>query len=489
MWECSGCNYHNDDWDETCQRCGMERISAQAVEPAAAGAPAPAPTDATLVTPLAAPTAQPVAGAAPQAPVQQAAAVPQTQAAAPQYQQLLLEQQAGAQPRARRSDALLIVLILVILAGLAGVVYLAWWRELLDPYLPEQMRRVLPYAPPGEGASATGEPASGTQQAPLDEQDILEDPLDRVEQGSAPGLNALKPFAKSLRAARQTLVETTFHDAELGTLTPESQQLLASTAALGDSLVKDYQSFENKAARITSEKTQEYKQLLRDEFLARFIELFDVIGQAYAMDKTGENQAYLLSDNVPRVLEQYKQIDPAPLREHWQTVLHAREQLFLDMKNQEAYRQLQARYDALLEVHNQFREAMKAVPPYHIRAGMLDESAGKALTLYDSLATKIEDLTVEFEQYRSGLDASTESDKRKELIKSFTDLAQTDHYTCFLETYKIYAMDHDLTHDAYTRLVDVHYPFVKAHWPEKVTAYDAASYKYEEEWKLRWHKE
>jgi hypothetical protein len=476
MWTCSGCNYHNEDWDETCQRCGIERISSQALEPAATGAPPHA--DATLVAPLAAQLHQQVANAAQPAPEYPATTTPPPQIVA-------LELPAATPPRPRKTEALLIVLILVILASLAGVVYLAWWRELLDPYLPEQMRRVLPYAPPATGADA----ASGTPQAALSEQDILEDPLDRIDQGSAPGLNTLKPFAKSLRTARQTLMETTFHDAELGTLTPESQQLLASTAALGEGLLKDYQSFEDKAARITNEKTAEYKQLLRDEFLKRFIELFDVIGQAYALDKTGQNQAYVLSDNVPRVLEQYKQIDPAPLRERWQQVLHAREQLFLDMKNQEEYRQLRARYEALLEVHNSFKDAMKAVPPYHIRAGMLDQNAEQALTLYDALATKIEDLALEFEQYRGGLDANTESDKRKELLKNFTDLAQTDHYTCFLETYKIYAMDQDLTHDAYTRLVEVHYPFAKEHWPEKVTSYDNASYQYEEEWKLRWHKE
>jgi hypothetical protein len=189
------------------------------------------------------------------------------------------------------------------------------------------------------------------------------------------------------------------------------------------------------------------------------------------------------------VLEQYKQIDPAPLREHWQQVLHAREQLPLDIQNQEAYRQLQARYEALMEVHRQFNEAMHQAPPFHIRAGMLDKNAEQALTLYDALATKVEEFTVEFEQYRAGLDANTESDKRKELIKNFTDLAQADHYTCFLETYKIYAMDHDLTNDAYTRLIDVHYPFVKEHWPDKLASYDAASVQYEEEWKQRWHKE
>lgn len=481
MWECSGCNYHNDDWDESCQRCGIERISAEAPEPGAASAFAPA--DATLVTPLAAELHKQVASAG--LPTPEATVVTAPQAARDAAASAL-----PASPRPRKSDALLVVVILVCLLGLSGVVYLAWWRELLDPYLPEQMRRVIPYVPAADSADTnTGQPSPGAPPTVLSEQEILEDPLDRIEQGSAPGLNSLKPFAKPLRQARQTLMETTFHNSELGTLTPESQQLLASTAVLGENLLKDYQSFEGKAARITATKTQEYKQLLRDAFLARFIELFDVIGQAYAMDKTGQHQAYLLSDNVPRVLEQYQQIDPAPLRARWQQVLHAREQLFLDMQNQEAYRQLQARYEALLDVHNQFQEAIKQVPPYRIRAGMLDQSAEQALTLYDALATKIEDFIVEFEQYRAGLDANTDSDKRKELIKSFIDLAQADHYTCFLATYKIYAMDHELTHDAYTRLVEVHYPFAKEHWPEKVTAYDTVSYQYEEEWKERWHKE
>lgn len=467
MWECPGCSYQNDDWDEACQRCGVERISAAAPEPAGL---APAQVgDATQVTAPIAPV--------PEIPTQQAPAAPPS---APVVVVTPLPAR-----RSRAADAALIIVILLCLAGLGGVGYLAWQRGLLDEYLPEQFAGGMSptVAAPGAGGTVEGDAAM------LSEEDILEDPLDRVEQGRAPGLGALKPYAKQLREARQALAVTTFKTSEPGVLSPESQQLLSGTGALGESLLAAYQEFEGKAARISSEKTQEYKQLLRDEFQARFIELLDVIGQAYAMDKSGQHQAYLLSDNVPRVLEQYQQIDPAPLREHWQTALHAREQLFLDIQNLDIYRQLTARYEALLEVHNEFNNAMQAIPPYRTRAGVLDANGGQALTLYDSLATKVEDATLEFQTYTAGLDPNTTSDKRKELLKAFLDLAQADHFTCFLETYKIYAMDHDLTHDAYTRLIEVHYPFVKANWPEREPDYRATSYKYEEEWKQRWHKE
>ena len=49
-------------------------------------------------------------------------------------------------------------------------------------------------------------------------------------------------------------------------------------------------------------------------------------------------------------------------------------------------------------------------------------------------------------------------------------------------------MDHDLTHEAYTNMIDVHYPWVKEHWPNREPDYSAVSLKYEEEWKQRWHK-
>jgi hypothetical protein len=473
MWECLGCSYHNDDWDEACQRCGVERISASAPEPSAS-AQAQA-GDATQVAQVQAP-ALGAAGAAPQdAIVPAAVPAPATISST------------TSQPHPRRSrtaDVLLVAVILLCLGGLGAVGYLAWQRGLLDAYLPGAASGVAP----ANGAAVAGQ-APADDAAVLSEQDILEDPLDRVEQGRAPGLGRLKPYAKILREARQTLAGTTFKSSEPGVLAPEAQQLLAATGAMGEGLLSAYQEFEGKAARIKSERTEEYKKLLRDEFLARFIELLDAIGQAYALDKTGQNSAYMLSDNVPRVVEQYQQLDPAPLHEHWQKALHAREQLFLDMQNYDIYRQLAARYQALLEVHNEFNKAMDAIPPYRTRAGTLDKNGEQALTLYDSLATKVEEAALEFQEYSAQLDPNTTSDKRKELLKAFLDLAQADHFTCFLETYKIYAMDHNLTHDAYTNLIEVHYPFVKTNWPEREPDYRATSYKYEEEWKQRWHKE
>ncbi len=464
MWECPGCSYNNDDWDEACQRCHAERGSISAAEP-----PGLAPAQAGDATQLAAPIPHSPAAAAPPASV----------TAAP-----TALQHAPHPHRSRTADALLVGVILVCLLGLLGVGYLAWQRGLLDAYLPQPGAGVAP----ADSATAQ-QPAMPADPAMLSEQDILEDPLDRVEQARAPGLNSLKPYVKILREAKLALAGTAFKSTEPGVLAPEALQTLAATGALGESLLSAYEEFEGKAARIKSEKTQEYKQLLREEFLARFIELFDAIGQAYALDKSGQNSAYLLSDNVPRALAQYQQLDPAPLAEHWQTALHAREQLFLDIQNLDIYRQLSARYEALLEVHNEFNKAMGAIPPYRTRAGMLDTNGEQALTLYDALATKIEDATLEFQQYTAGLDPNTTSDKRKELLQAFLDLAQADHFTCFIETYKIYAMDHDLTHDAYTRLIEVHYPFVKLNWPQREPDYRATSYQYEEEWKRRWHKE
>lgn len=386
--------------------------------------------------------------------------------------------------RAGPLEALLGLVIVAAVSGLLYIGYLAWLRGKLDNVLPEQYRKQ-----PATAAGADAAPAAADEPAPLTEQDILEDPLERVEQARAPGLGALLPFVKQLRDARDTLRGTTFTSTDLGVLNPEAQQLLESTGALGEGLLVQYAAFEKKAARISNEETLPFVQLLRDEFLARFIELIDALGEAYALDKAAGSHAYVLSDDIPRALEAAGQIDPAPVREHWQRALAARAQLFLDLQNAEAYRQLAARCQALVELHNGFNAAMEAIPPYRTRAGVLDTNGEKALELYDSLQTKIEELAVEFEAYAATLDPNTESDKRKELVARFTELAQTDHFTCFMETYKIYAMDHDLVHDAYTRLIEVHYPWVQAHWPNREPDYRAASMQYEGEWKQRWDRD
>lgn len=485
MWECQACAYRNEDWDESCARCGVERISRAATDDATLTAGVPGP---------AAATGPPIHGAS-------AAAVPSAKTATRPPRARQPSQPAPAARHGGRLDLVLTGVIILCAALLAALGYLAWQRGLLDPYIAKLTGPSAPGSASGAGSAAGPEAQAGTgaqagpaaQAGPgaaeelLSEQDILEDPLDRVAQTRGWGAGKLKAYAKPLREARGAIAGTVFAVQRRGELGGDALAKLDALGALGESLLKEYGKFEQDAQRLGGKELDECKQLLRGEFQARFIELLDKIGEAYANDTSGKRATYVLSDDIPRALEQSKAIDPAPVREHWQRVLHAREQMFLDLQNEDAYRQLEARLQALVEVHNRFNEALAAVPPYRMRGGTLDKSAATAITLYDSLATKVEDLVSEFEEYTAQLDPHTESDKRKDAVKRFTELAQSDHYTAFFETYKIYAQDRDLTDPAYEHLIEVHYPFVEQHWPGKVADYQAVSVQYEAEWKSHWH--
>jgi hypothetical protein len=475
MWECQACAYRNEDWDESCQRCGVERIARAAADDATVAAAPPAPVRSTAA-PLSTPGAS-------------GAAIPPAMIATCASRARPPALTAPDSRRGGRLELALTGVIVLCIAALGALGYAAWQRGLLDPYIAKLTGR----STPGDASGAGGNAGTGAQAGPgaaeqlLSEQDILEDPLDRVAQARGWGVGKLKAYAKPLRDARGAIAGALFTEQRHGVLSSEAQAKLDELGALGDNLLKQYGKFEQDALKLRGKELDECKQLLRGEFQARFIELLDKLGEAYESDSTGRHAAYVLSDDIPRALEQYKTLDPAPVREHWQRVLHAREQMFLDLQNEDAYMQLQARYEALVEVHNQFNEALQAVPPYRLRGGTLDKSAATAITLYDSLATKVEDLVSEFEEYTAQLDPHTDSDKRKDAVKRFIELAQDDHYTAFFETYKIYAQDRELSDPAYEHLINVHYPFVEQHWPAKAPDYQAVSVQYEAEWKSHWH--
>jgi len=454
MWECLECHYVNDDWEELCQRCGLGRISPPLTAPPIAVEPA-------QVQPV-----EPVPASAEAVPGRVKRTLAESRAAE------------GAAPRRRRRMTWLetsgLLLVLVSLGGCLAVGYLAWRQGVLDRYLPEQFR--------SQGGSESGQQAS---QGALTEQQLLGDPLSDLETARTPGFAPFRRFIQPLRKAREELAGVTFSSISPATLSAESIVELDSLGGLGDKLLEHYSEFEQLAAKSRGEELLRQIDVLRSEFAARFTELITALGEAYGRDGAATDTVYLLSDTIPNAVEQLGKIDPLPLREAWRKAVHARDQMFLDIKNEDVYRQLEARYAALLEIHNAANAGLKAVPPVEWQGGVLSEDGAKLLDLYDGLATHVEKLVVEFETYSATLTVELDSDRRRELIKQFLDLAQGDHLLCFEEAYKIYARDRELSHPAYENL-RVHYEFVKAHWPGRRSSYEEIFNRYEEEWQQHW---
>jgi len=454
MWECLECHYVNDDWEESCQRCGLGKISPSLTAPPSAGEPA-------QVQP-----AEPVPASGEAMPVRVRRTLAESRAAE------------GAATGRRRRMTLLetagLLLVLISLGGCLAVGYLAWRQGVLDHYLPEQLR--------SQGPGTAGQQSEG---GALTEAELLGDPLSDLETTRTSGFASFRRFIQPLRKAREELADVSFSSTAPATLSAESIVELDSLGGLGDQLLEHYSEFEPLAAKARGEELLRQVDVLRSEFAARFTELITALGQAYSRDGAATHTAYLLSDTIPNAVEQLGKIDPLPLREAWRKAVHAREQMFLDIKNDDVYRQLEARYSALVEVHNSANAALKSVPPVEWHGGVLSEDGAKLLDLYDGLATHVEKLVVEFEAYSATLTVELDSDRRRGLIKQFLDLAQGDHLLCFEEVYKIYARDRELSHPAYENL-RVHYDFVKAHWPGRRSSYEEIFNRYEEEWQQRW---
>jgi len=270
-----------------------------------------------------------------------------------------------------------------------------------------------------------------------------------------------------------------------GALSPESIRLLGQLNAAGPDLISKYGEFEDLVLQQDNTKLAKYQGLVRDEFTARFNELVDLLAQAYAKDEQGQAADYAMVDTLQAQLAKYGQIDTTAYKERWARAVHGQGQLSLDRANKDVYLQLEARYEALLDVHNQFNEIAKTIPTYTVHGGILPDAAVKVLDAYDALATAIEKLAVEFATYKGTLSPDLDSDKRKALIGKFEKLAQDDHLLCFEGVYKVYAQDRELENPAYQNLKQ-HYEFIRQYWPSQEGKYIATYTRYEDLWAERW---
>jgi hypothetical protein len=197
------------------------------------------------------------------------------------------------------------------------------------------------------------------------------------------------------------------------------------------------------------------------------------------------HKAYLFSDSVPALLSEYKTIDPAAAKAKWDEALHNREQYELDLKYEDIYVQLALRYDALVEMHQQMKAAVDAIPAEKSRSGLIDVNSISLLELYHEIMNKVEDSATEYREYLDSLGEIERSDKMHEYIRQFEELAQQDHLFAFTETYKIYESDRELTHEAYTWL-ELHFEYVRQNWPEVAPSYRQVYTYYEDRWERFW---
>jgi hypothetical protein len=441
MWQCEQCGYRNEDWDETCQRCGAQ-LPAEA-EPAAE---------------------QPDSAAEAQA----GAEVP------PKAVQEVREQLAAAPPkepttRRGRSRALEIVAWLIVIAcliGLGVVGYIARYRGLIPALFQ-----------PAGGPAEQVEPAADGE--------AVEDPLAAVYEDDVAELKRFRRFGDALREAEAALAGKEIAPTVDGRPAPETLQLLGELEQLGERLLSDYVEFEDLCARYSPDDLRPYQELLRQFFVARFSSLQGLLGEAYSRDADGVNTAYVLSDRLAAALEPHDAAGAEALKAQWAEAVYDRDQFLLDLAHEEELMQLAARLEALKDVHGQYNQAFSELPPYGAHRGVLDSNARKLLELLDQLGVTLEELVVEFEEYEATLDPLERSDRMEDYVEEFTTLAREDHLFCFTETYRIYVKDKRLEHPAYHGLAD-RYAFVKEHWPELELDYRGVYTTYEQRWADLW---
>lgn len=493
MWQCQNCQYQNDEWDEVCARCtaprGASSVLAVPAEGEAGAGPGSAEVSAqvqvkhepeiavpgsefaTVTTrppePVS-PVDSPASPAAKLSTDRTEAQVPAVPAAAPAPVPAAEPPVPPLAAARGRLDAVVTTLILVCIFGLVIVGWLAVQRGFFNDVL----GRV-------ENASQSDGAVDGTEAV------LPDDPLEALNDRGVPKLKQFREYAEVLRDTDAALEGNSVSAVgETGSLSSESQQWLEGLGPVAEALILQYDSFEAKAAANHEGELEQYKIMLREQFAARMQNLLEPIAQARSRDISGNLQAYMIGDRLIAALDKHGQIDSSPLKDRWLAALRAREQLNLDTQNAEVYRQLEARLAALTELHQDYSSSFSEAPPYKIRNGIIDATAGKLLGLYNDLAVKIEEFTSEFEEYSAGLDPALDSDRRKELIKQFIELAQEDHEYAFTETYKLYAKDKELSHPAYLEL-GKRVEFVKLHWPDLEGRYRITYTKYETAWARR----
>ncbi|MBN2080830.1 hypothetical protein JW859_01355 [bacterium] len=460
MWQCPECQFWNDEPDDNCVRCrhkrGAQPSGVQGAQPVAAA----------QLEPKAQP--QPTAPPQPLRTVKPAVDPPDQPVAAPDSVTKPAKQRSGL----GAVEWIAIVVIAGCLLALGWLGFNAWRGEGVT----------LPALANLFGTAETGSLLNGAQIAQLEED---ESPLATVYTAKVRNLKHFRPYADQLLATNSRLLELAEPLMERGGLTVEASAYLDALKATGDELLTSFAAYQADCDKYRSEDLEAYLSLIRFEYLRQFDDVLNRVAAVYARDTVGEHAAYDLSEAIPAALGADSSDHPELYLLTWSEAVAARQELLLNIEQEDEYKRLAAYANGLKDYHRSFQASLDQIPPYQIKNGRLDKSARDTLELLDTLATTIEEMVVDFEEYKAGLQLSALSDTNTTQLKKFESLAQEDHLYAFTEIYRIYARDRKLELPVYQRLKD-HFAFAEQHWPEKEMTYRRIYTQYEEEWAALW---
>jgi hypothetical protein len=373
-----------------------------------------------------------------------------------------------------------LVTIVLLLLGTAALAYAAWSRGMLA--LPAPVEDLLagwdaaplPQLPGRESGAVQSVPAAPTQAETL---------LDNLDTLPPRQLRPLREAIEGL-AARQARLDALEAEAAPGEADATARDAqLAKLKELLPELIADYNAFEDAAARVPDGTSEEGIAALRSEFATQLGRYVDLLGRCYLTDPNVARNEYSLGEQLQQAVSLRGKLSADELKQHWLAAVKAREQRQLDARFTAEYEALGARIATLHELRRKFNDAAAALPPPSVNRGHIGTGTAGLLTLYDSFAYKLEQLWDDWVVVEATLPPVSERPDRMEAeVKEIRETFFSEHLDCFTQIYKIYATDADLEHEAYQHVVDDHYEFVKAEWPNRVGAYMETYHSYEAEW-------
>lgn len=443
MWECSICGYFNEGFDDLCAKCG---------EGQAASSPGGELKPSQMQD-------KPVQAAESSAPQPAVSGVPPVSA---------------SPAKAASADRLLVAIIVVAAIAVCALAFVAFSRG----QFPGQKQTNQAASIPGGSTAQLANPNDSSHFLRVEN---LDEELILVRKYK----NRLARYTKELNQAWTALLGKQPQQVQPGQLAAESLAELEAFIEVGADLVFAYQAFEEYILENNEPHLNEAAVLMRSQFSAAFYLLIRTIADYRGCDITGVHEAYLLGDTVPSALEEVGWVAGQPFRDIWIDARYASRQIELDLAYEEYYLQLEARYEALEQIHHEFNNTLKQIPPTKVRAGILGKDAKALLAALDAYASAVEAFALEFEEYAATLTNLDSSDQLEHYLAMNRELAQEDHLFCFMEAYKMYVKDKDLVHPAYGNLAG-HFEFVKQTWPRQEETYMAVYRQYEAEWLLYW---
>jgi hypothetical protein len=377
------------------------------------------------------------------------------------------------------------VVLLVVVAGLA-VAYLAWARGML--ILPVWLDSRLPTPPAGLAQkrapttlAANGTPAAAApkpQAASTDEDDLLSKLADSRE----PRLRALRKFGPVLKELQGELMAVELEAEPTATDTALRARQIEELQGINKELLKEYNEFEDLAAKADAPETEDMLAGLRQAFAERCGLWLDLLGHDYLNDPQIDTGTYVMADELVQAVAARGRLDPDAIQAHWTAAVRARQQRILDAAYATQYEEVGARISTVHELRRKFNDAAQQLGALNMGSGHLTPQAAALLEMYDDYANKLEAMWTDWKAYAATLPSASDlPDDLNTAVKRYVDLLKSEHLDCFTQEYRIYASDRRLDHPAYQHLKD-HYQFAKMEWPATDGDYRAVFMQYEAEW-------